>query len=259
MYVNGTGGLHMDSAKSMAKKRILLKISGEAFSKGTNETYNFEILKDFAKTIKKCTGSGVQIGIVSGAGNIWRGRQGHDMDAARADHMGMIATVINSLAICDFLEQVGVSAKVLCSVPMGGFCEGYSKERAERAFEEGKVVIFAGGSGNPFFSTDTAAVLRAAEIGADMVLFAKNVSYIYNRDPNIKSDEPLFKYKQLSFSDILAKKLTAIDITATAFCMANNITIHVFGLDDMDNIIRTINGESVGTVVCGADSIVLAE
>lgn len=249
----------MSSMNNASGKRILLKISGEALSKGSSDTYNFEILKEFAKIVKKCTELGVQVGIVSGAGNIWRGRQGHDMDQTRADHMGMIATVVNSLAICDFLEQIGVRAEVMCSVEMGGFCTAYSKERALRAFDENKVVIFAGGSGNPFFSTDTAAVLRAAEIEADMVLFAKNVGYIYNRDPNIKSEEPLYKYKQLSFSDILAKKLTAIDITATAFCMANDITIHVFGLDDMENILRTVKGEEIGTVVGSKETVILGE
>ncbi len=238
-------------------KRILLKISGEALKKGTDDTYNFEILKSFAKTVKKCTELGFQVGIVSGAGNIWRGRQGTQMDSVRADSMGMLATVVNSLAICDFLIQEGVKATVMSSVPMGHFCKGFSKEDALKAFEEGYVVIFAGGSGNPFFSTDTAAVLRGAEIEADMILFAKNVSYIYNRDPNKVSDEPLYKYKYLSFSDVLAKKLTAIDITATAFCMANNIKIHVFGLDDMENIVRTVCGEEMGTIVHSGDTVIL--
>lgn len=173
--------------------------------------------------------------------------------------MGMIATVINSLAICDFLEQAGVKSKVLSSMPMGSFCEGYSKEKAVEAFDNGYVVIFAGGSGNPFFSTDTAAVLRAAEINADMVLMAKNISYIYNRDPNVSSEEPLYRYKRLSFSDILANRLTAIDMTASAFCMANNITIHLFGLDDMNNIIKTVNGEELGTVVGNGRTEILAE
>lgn len=239
-----------------SKKRILLKISGEALSKGSDGTYNFDLLKKFAQTVKKCVDDGFQIGIVSGAGNIWRGRQGSAMDSTRADHMGMIATVVNSLAICDFLEQEGVRSTVFSAVPMGGFCRTFSKVEVLKAFDDGEVAIFAGGSGNPFFSTDTAAVLRAAEIEADMVLFAKNVSYIYNRDPNKESDEPLYKYKYLSFSEVLSKKLTAIDITATAFCMANNITIHVFGLDDMDNILRTARGEEMGTVVHSGETVI---
>lgn len=238
------------------KKRILLKISGEALSKGAKGTLNFDLLAQFAETVKKCVEKDMEVGIVSGAGNIWRGRQGRAMDSTRADHMGMIATVINSLAICDFLEQAGVKAVVLSAIPMDGYCKTFSKAEALRAFDEGYVVIFAGGSGNPFFSTDTAAVLRAAEIEADMVLFAKNVSYIYNRDPNLESDEPLYKYKYLSFSDVLAKKLSAIDITATAFCMANGITIHVFGLDDMNNIVRTAEGEELGTVVHGGETVI---
>jgi len=239
------------------RKRILLKISGEALSKGANGTFNFDIVREFANAVKDCVECGAEVAIVSGAGNIWRGRQGTGMDASRADHMGMISTVINSLAICDFLEQAGVPAVVMSAMKVGTFCEEYSKFAAVKALEEGKVVIIAGGSGNPFFSTDTAAVLRAAEIDADMVLFAKNVSYIYNRDPNKVSDEPLYKYKKLSFSDILAKKLTAIDITATAFCMANDITIHVFGITDMGNILRTVKGEEIGTVVNGKETVIM--
>ena len=242
---------------SKSGKRILLKISGEALSKGADGTYNFDIVRSFANAVKKCTESGFEVAIVSGAGNIWRGRQGTDMDPSRADHMGMIATVINSLAIADFLEQVGVPACVMSAFPVGSFCEVYSKDAAVRALESGKVVLIAGGSGNPFFSTDTAAVLRSAEIGADMTLFAKNVSYIYNRDPSKESDEPLYKYKYLSFTDVLDKKLTAIDITATAFCLANDITIHVFGINDMDNIVRTANGEELGTVVYGGETVIL--
>lgn len=242
------------------RKRILIKISGEALSKGADGSFNFETLREFALAVRKCVDSGAEVAVVSGAGNIWRGRQGTGMDAVRADQMGMTATVINSLAICDFLEQAGVPAVVMSAFAVGSFCEVYSKGAAVKALEEGKVVVLAGGSGNPFFSTDTAAVLRAAEIGADLVLFAKNVSYIYSRDPGKPSDEPLYKYKNLNFSDILAKKLTAIDITASAFCMANNITINVFGIKEgMDNIVKAVNGEQEGTVVSGQETEILPE
>jgi len=239
------------------EKRMLLKISGEALAKGSDGTFNFEILREFAETVKKCRALGWQVAIVSGAGNIWRGRQGYKMDASRADQMGMTATVVNSLAICDFLEQAGVPAEVMCAFAVGGFVKCYNKFDAERALDSGKVVVISGGTGNPYFSTDTAAVLRAAELDVDMVLFAKNVSYIYNRDPNAESDEPLYKYKYLSFGDILEKKLTAIDITATAFCLANDMTIHVFGINDMENIVKTVCGEETGTVVYGKETVIL--
>lgn len=243
-------------------KRILLKISGEALSKGSDGTFHFDKVREIAKTLKECRDLGYQISLVCGAGNIWRGRQAEKkMDRIRADHMGMLATLINALCLRDFLEQEGAPAVVLSAIAMEPeFVEAYTKEKAVRYLEEGKIVIFGGGSSNPCFSTDTAAVLRAAEIEADKILFAKAIDYIYNRDPNDKtSTEPLYKYEYLSYQEILEKGLSAIDITATAFALANNLTIHVFGMNDPQSIKRAMAGEVRGTVVHGGESKIAAE
>ncbi len=242
-------------------KRILLKISGEALAKGSNDTFNFDKVREICGIVKECRDLGYQISIVCGAGNIWRGRQAEKkMDRIRADHMGMLATLINSLCIRDFLEQAGAPAVVLSAVAMEPeFVEAYTKEKAIRYLEEGKVVVFGGGSSNPCFSTDTAAVLRAAEIEADTILFAKAVNYIYNRDPNLVCDEPLYKYAYLSYGEILEKGLTAIDITATAFALANDLTITVFGMNDPRNIIKAATGEVQGTIIHGGNSVILPE
>lgn len=243
-------------------KRILLKISGEALAKGSDFTFNFDKVREICDVISRCAQSGVQVAVVCGAGNIWRGRQAERaMDRVRADHMGMLATCINALCIVDFLKQAGTPAVALSAVSMEpAFVESYTKDKAVAYLESGTVVVFAGGSGNPCFSTDTAAVLRAAEIEADRILFAKAVSHIYNRDPrDTASTLPLFKYEYLSFKDILAQDLTAIDTTATAFCLANDLPIYVFGLDDPENILRAASGEVVGTIVYGGESKVLEE
>lgn len=243
-------------------KRILLKLSGEALAQGSDFTFNFEKVKEISAIITECVQNGAQVAVVCGAGNIWRGRQAESkMDRIHADHMGMIATCINALCLADFLKQAGTDAKVLSAIAMEPeFVESYTKDKAIAYLEEGKVVVFAGGSGNPCFSTDTAAVLRAVEIEADRVLFAKAVSHIYNRDPrDTGSNEPLFKYEYLSFKDILAMDLTAIDTTATAFCLANDLPIYVFGMDDPRNIIRAASGEVTGTIVYGGKSKILDE
>lgn len=244
------------------KKRVLLKISGEALSKGADGAYNFDKLRELCSIIKECRDDGYQISIVCGAGNIWRGRQAEKkMDHVRADHMGMLATMINSLCISDFLEQAGVPSIVLSAVATEpSFAPAYTKERAIAELDAGKVVVFGGGSSNPFFSTDTAAVLRAAEIDADLILFAKAVNYIYNRDPNDKeSTEELYKYEYLSYNEILSKGLTAIDITATAFALANELEIIVFGMNDPRNIIYAMRGEVKGTVIGGGESRIIRE
>lgn len=242
-------------------KRILLKISGEALAKGSSDTFNFDKVRQICGVIRECRDAGFQISVVCGAGNIWRGRQAEKkMDRVRADHMGMLATLINALCIRDFLEQAGAPAVVLSAIAMEPeFVEAYTKEKAVRYLEEGRVVVFGGGSSNPCFSTDTAAVLRAAEIEAGTILFAKAVSYIYNRDPNIPGDEPLYRYARLSYSDILEKGLTAIDLTATAFALENGLTITVFGMDDPRNILRAAAGEVCGTVIHGGKSVILPE
>lgn len=247
---------------SKQPKRILLKISGEALAKDSDFTFNFDKVREICDVISRCVQNGVQVAVVCGAGNIWRGRQAEKkMDRVRADHMGMLATCVNALCITDFLQQAGTPAVTLSAVSMEpAFVEGYTKEKAVRYLEEGKVVVFAGGTGNPCFSTDTAAVLRAAEIEADRILFAKAISHIYNRDPkDTGSNEPLYKYEYLSFKDILKYGLTAIDITATAFCMANDLPIYVFGMDDPENILRAAAGEVVGTIVYGGKSVILEE
>lgn len=243
-------------------KRILLKISGEALAKGSDFTFNFDKVREICDVISRCAKTGVQVAVVCGAGNIWRGRQAEKkMDRVRADYMGMFATCINALCIVDFLNQVDTPAVALSAVAsQPEYIEGYTKEKAVRYLEEGKVVVFAGGTGNPCFSTDTGAVLRAVEIEADRVLFAKAVSHIYNRDPRDESSTlPLYKYEYLSFKDILAQDLTAIDTTATAFCLANDLPIYVFGLDDPENILRAAAGEVVGTIVYGGQSKILEE
>lgn len=246
---------------SNCKKRVLLKISGEALSDGKG-SYNFDKVRQFCSIVKEAHEDGYRISIVCGAGNIWRGRQAEKkMDHVTADHMGMLATMINSLCISDFLRQAGVPSIALSAVETAPeFAPAYTKERAVSELEAGKVVVFGGGSSNPFFSTDTAAVLRAAEIEADMILFAKAINYIYNRDPNDKeSTEELYKYEYLSYNEILSKGLTAIDITATAFALANGLEITVFGMDDPRNIIYAMRGEVKGTVIGGGESKIIRE
>lgn len=251
-----------DCNNEKSGKRVLLKISGEALSKGSDGTFNFEKVREICKIIKECRDEGFQISIVCGAGNIWRGRQAEKkMDRIRADHMGMFATIINSLCLCDFLEQEGVPAVVLSAIATEPeFVESYTKDKAVKYLSEGKVVVFGGGSSNPCFSTDTAAVLRAAEIEADIILFAKAVSYIYNRDPKGReSGEDLYKYEYLSYNEILEKGISAIDITATAFALANDLKITVFGMNDPRNILRAMTGEVKGTIIHGGSSKILKE
>ena len=191
--------------------------------------------------------AGAEIGIIVGAGNIWRGRQGKDMDSVRADYMGMLATTINALALQDTFKQEGIDARVMTAISMPVAAEPYTRDRAIHHLEKGRVVIFGCGLGSPFFSTDTAAALRAAEIGADVILMAKNIDGIYTADP--KKDKTAKKLDFINYRDILSGGLKAIDSTATAFCMDNNIPIFVFGLDDEANIYRAVMGESLGTLV----------
>ena len=200
-------------------------------------------------TIKKCTDMGTQVAIVVGAGNIWRGRQGEGMDRTRADHMGMLATVINCLAIQDMLENLGAPARVMTAIEMKAFAEPYIRNKAVSHLEHGKVVIFGCGIGSPFFSTDTAAVLRGAEIGAEIVLLAKNVDGVYTADP--KKDPSAKKIPSIDYIDILKNELKVLDFTATSFSMENKIPILLFGLDDPNNIVKAVCGEKIGTIVGG--------
>ena len=230
-------------------KRILVKLSGEALSNGDKGILNYDFLEEIGYTIKKCVDMGTQVSIVVGAGNIWRGRQGINMDRARADHMGMLATVINCLALQDTFERIGLETRVMTAIEMQQFAEPYIRNKAISHLEKGKVVIFGCGIGSPFFSTDTAAVLRAAEICADIVLLAKNVDGVYTADP--KLDPSAQKIDNIEYIDILRKGLRVLDFTATSFSMENHIPILLFGLDNPENIIKAVNGEKIGTIVGG--------
>ncbi|MBQ2891033.1 MAG: UMP kinase [Clostridia bacterium] len=228
-------------------KRVMLKISGEAMSGGKGFGLDTPTIDEIAKKIKEAVDMGVEVSIVVGGGNFWRGRSGGNMDRTRADHMGMLATVINSLALLDAIEQQGVPARVQTAIEMRQIAEPYIRNRAVRHLEKGRVVIFACGSGNPFFSTDTAAALRAAEIGAEIILLAKAVDGVYDSDPHLNPDAK--KLDSLRYIDVLNKGLGVMDSTATSLCMDNNIPILVFGLNDPDNIIKGLKGEKIGTIV----------
>jgi uridylate kinase len=234
-------------SQSPKYKRILLKRSGEALAAGADGIINYDFVHRIGKVLKKCVDSGAQIGIIVGAGNIWRGRQGKDMDSVRADYMGMLATAINALALQDTFRAEGIDARVMTSISMPQAAEPYVRDKAIHHLENGRVVIFGCGLGSPFFSTDTAAALRAAEIGADVILMAKNIDGIYTADP--KTDKTAKKLDYINYRDILSGGLRAIDSTATAFCMDNNIPIFVFGLDNEENIYRAVMGEALGTLV----------
>lgn len=228
-------------------KRVLLKVSGEALA-GENKTgLNPATLSSISAAIKKCVDMGVQIAIVVGGGNFWRGRTGENMDRTRADHMGMLATVINALALGDALEAKGVATRVQTAIEMRQIAEPYIRGRAMHHLEAGRVVIFGCGTGNPFFSTDTAAALRAAEIDADIILLAKKVDAVYDSDPNVNPNA--VRFDALSYIDVLNRGLGVMDSTATSLCMDNDIPILVFGLDDPENIIRAACGEKIGTIV----------
>ena len=230
-------------------KRVLLKLSGEALAQGAapGAIYNFDLLSTICAKVSECTKLGVQVAIVVGAGNIWRGKQGTDFQRVRADHMGMLATTINALALQDALSHLGVDARVLSAVEMETFTETYIREKAVSHLEKGKVIIFACGIGSPYFSTDTAAVLRAREIDAEVVLLAKNIDAVYTADP--KLDPNAKRLDHIRYMDVLAQNLKVMDTTATSFAMENNLPVLVFGLNDPQNIIRAVMGEKLGTIV----------
>ena len=228
-------------------KRILLKISGEALAGSKGTGIDLDVLGLICDEIKKVWEMGVQTALVIGSGNIWRGRFGKGMDRTTADHMGMLATIINALALQDALEARGLSTRVQTAIEVKQIAESYIKRRAVRHLEKGRIVIFAAGTGNPFFSTDTAAALRAAEIGADIVLLGKKIDGVYSRDPQI--DFKAKRYDSLSYMDILDKNLGVMDSTAASLCRDNRIPILVFGLDDPQNIQRAVRGEKIGTII----------
>ncbi len=235
------------SQKQPKYRRVLLKLSGEALAKGGDGIINRTFVKEIADVLKRCLADGVQIGIIVGAGNIWRGRQGVNMDAVRADSMGMLATAINAIALEDAFIHEGIDAHAMTAVEMSRFAEPFVRERAVSYLEKGSVVIFGCGLGIPFLSTDTAAVVRAAEIGADIVLMAKNIDAIYTADP--LRDPTAVRLDSISCCEILEKKLSALDSTATAFCMDHNIPVLAFGLSDPENIYHAVMGEKLGTVI----------
>ncbi len=228
-------------------RRVLLKLSGEALAAGADGILNFDFTAQVAAQIKRCVDAGVQVAVVVGAGNIWRGRQGTDMDRVRADHMGMLATVINSIALQDAFVHAGMEAVVMTSVDIHAFTDVYTARDAIAALEAGKVVIFGGGLGVPYFSTDTTAVLRAAEIHADCVLMAKNIDAIYSADP--RKDPTATRYSELTYRQIIDQNLKALDLSAMIFCMENNVNGYAFGLADPENIYRVVMGEPVGTLI----------
>lgn len=228
-------------------KRILLKLSGEALSGGKDGILNFEMIDSVAKVLLKCVNDGIEVAVIVGAGNIWRGAKGVNVDRNRADSMGMLATAINALALEDVFTKAGLDSKVMSAVEMNAFADRYSPREAIKALEAGKVVIVACGTGSPFFSTDTAGALRAAEIKADAILMAKNIDGIYSADP--KLDKNAVKYEEITYKEILAGELKALDLTATAFCMDNNIKCYAFGLSDPENIYRVVMGEKIGTEI----------
>jgi len=228
-------------------KRIMLKLSGEALAGEGGYGIDFEVTNRIAEEIKELVEMGVEVGAVVGAGNIWRGRSGEGMDRTTADYMGMMATCINALALQDSLENIGVNTRVQTAIEMKEVAEPYIRRRAMRHLEKGRVVIFGAGTGNPYFSTDTAAALRAAEIEADIILLAKKVDGVYDKDPHIFDDA--IKYSAITHLDVLEKGLKVMDSTAASLCRDNNIPILVFGLDKPGNIKRAILGEDIGTIV----------
>jgi uridylate kinase len=230
-------------------KRVLLKISGEALGGDKKFGLDFEVIGKVCAVLKKCVKAGVQVGVVVGGGNFWRGVKdgGGKIDRARADHMGMMATVINCLGVADTLEQMGVPTRVQTALEIKAVAEPYIRAKAIRHFEKGRVVIFGCGTGRPYFSTDTGAVLVAAEINADAILLAKNIDGIYDSDPAINSEAK--KIDMITYTDVLSRRLGVMDSTATSLSMDNNIPLIVFGLNDPENIYRVIMGENLGSTV----------
>ena len=228
-------------------RRILLKLSGEVLAGEQKTGLDFDKVLTVCKAIKKCVDAGVQVAIVVGGGNFWRGRSSGKMDRTRADHMGMLATVINCMALADGLEQAGAVPRVQTAIEMQRVAEPYIQAKAIRHLEKGRVVVFGCGTGNPYFSTDTGASLRAAEINADIIFKATNVDGVYDSDPKTNPDAKM--YSELTFAEVLNKRLSVMDMTAAALCQDNDLPILVFNLSDPDNIYRAAMGEQVGTVV----------
>lgn len=228
-------------------KRVLLKLSGEALA-GENKTgISPEVLDDMTNQIKDLRDLGVEVAIVVGGGNFWRGRYGHNMERTTSDYMGMLATTINALALQDALEAKGMFTRVQTAIEMREIAEPYIKRKATKHLEKGRVVIFAAGTGNPFFTTDTCAALRAAEIDAEVILVAKTIDGVYSADP--KEDPNAVKYDEISYLDILNKNLKVMDSTSISLCKDNNIPLIIFAMSEEGNMVRAVKGEKVGTLV----------
>ena len=230
-----------------AYKRILLKLSGEALAGERKNGVDAQIVANICDKIKEITEMGVQVSIVVGGGNFWRGRYGHEMERTTSDYMGMLATTINGLALQDALEARGIYTRLQTAIEMREIAEPYIKRKAIKHLEKGRVVIFVCGTGNPYFSTDTGAALRAAETESEVILLAKTIDGVYSADP--KQDKNAVKYDEITYLDILNKDLKVMDSTATSLCRDNNIPLVVFGIDDPENIVRIIKGERIGTIV----------
>ena len=228
-------------------KRVVLKLSGEALAGEKGFGIDPTVVYALAKQIKAVVETGVEVAIVNGGGNFWRGRTSEHMDRTRADHIGMLATAMNSLALCDALEQLGADVRVQTAIEMRQIAEPYIRNKAIRHFEKGRIVIFGCGTGSPFFSTDTAAALRAVEINADVLLKATNVDGVYDKDPN-KYDDAV-KFDNVTFKEVLARDIKVMDSTAFSLCKDNDLSILVFDLTDPENIVKAVSGEAIGTLV----------
>ena len=228
-------------------KRVLLKLSGEALAGAQKFGLDYDVVQRICESVKKCTELGAEVAVVVGGGNFWLGRSSGKMDRTRADHMGMLGTVINALALADALEQLDVPVRVQTAIAMQQVAEPYVRGRAVRHLEKGRVVIFGCGTGNPFFSTDTASSLRAAEIGAQIMMKATMVDGVYDKDPHKYPDA--VRYDTLSFSEVLSKELAVMDMTAASMCKDNHIPVLVFDIGDPQNLVRAVQGEDIGTLV----------
>ena len=229
-------------------KRVLLKLSGEALAGNQGTGIDIKTLGAICDKVKEVADLGVQVSIVVGGGNFWRGRRnGEQMEKTTADYMGMLATTMNALALQDALEARGIATRVQTAIEMIQIAEPYIKRKAARHLEKGRVVIFACGTGNPYFTTDTGAALRAAEIEADVILLGKNIDGVYSADPKV--DPTAIRYDEITYAEVLSKDLKVMDSTATALCKDNNIPLQVFGIADPENIVRAVKGEPIGTIV----------
>ena len=235
---------------SVKYRRVLIKISGEALSGGKGTGFDFDFVTSVCESVKQSLALGAQVGIVIGGGNFWRGVKdgAGKVERVSADRMGMLATAMNCLAVGDVFRQCGVDARVMTAVDIQGVGERHDVRKALEYLESGKVVLFACGTGHPFFSTDTASVLRAAEIGADAILLAKNIDGVYSADP--RKDPEAVKFDEISYTEVLSRRLQVMDSTATSLAMDNNLPVIVFALAEPENIQRVLSGEKIGTLVC---------